>query len=201
MSEDSEEDHGRGGIVYAVKLTDTEAHRLTDRAFSILIGWLERHNNQPNDLQKQALFAILDAMTNMARGTLTGRWAFGLQTGFGKSSCVLAWITALSELGHHHISVAVASEEVESLCDMWESLLKMGVSESQLGLLHRKSTARVAPTPDYKAKPILLICHARVRNHYLDQFNSFEGQPRDLLIYDESLVTSYATACASPTIT
>lgn len=184
-----------------MKLTDEQASELTKRAFSILVTWLELHNNKPNDLQKHALFAIIDAMTNMASGSLTGRWAFGLQTGFGKSSCVLAWIAALTQLGHHHISAAVASEEVDALCDMWESLLRMGVPEAQLGILHRKPLARIKPTTDYKSKPILLICHARVRNQYLDQFNSFDGRPRDLLIYDESLVATYSSACASPTIT
>lgn len=182
-------------------LTDSEAKELTDLAFTILLERLRHHNNQPNEKLQHALYALLESMSFMAQGTLRGRWAFGLQTGLGKTTCTIAWLTALSRLNlAGRITVAVASMEVEALCEMWDKLEALGVPMESVGLLHSKSTARMKPTPDATSKPILLLCHARVRTKYLEQFQC-HGSMRDLLIYDESLVATHSSTCASTTLT
>jgi hypothetical protein len=184
-----------------MKLTDTEAQALTDLAFSILLERLRHHNNQPSEKLQQALVALLDSMTQMAQGTLRGRWAFGLQTGLGKTTCAVAWLTALARLGlAGRITVAVASMEVQALCEMWDKLASLGVPMEQVGLLHSKPNASHKTTPEATARPILLLCHARVRTKFLDQFR-YAGEMRDLLIYDESLVSTHSSTCASSTLT
>lgn len=97
--------------------------------------------------------------------------------------------------------MAIAAEEVEALCDLWKGLESMGVDMDKVGIKHSKAGARVPSTPDYDQKPILFICHARVRDKYLQQFNSFNGQPRNLLIWDESLIATYSQSCETNVLT
>ncbi len=184
-----------------MKLTDEESRQLTNLAFRILLERLQHHNNQPSNKLQRALFALLESFTDMARGTLKGRWAFGLQTGLGKTTCAVAWLTALARLNlTGRITVAVASMDVEALCELWDKLSVLGVPVDQLGLLHAKTSARRKPTPEATTKPILLLCHARVRSKFLDQF-VHQGKMRDLLIYDESLVATQSSTCAASALT
>ena len=188
-------------------LTTDEAAQLTDLAYTTLITRLETLGNTPSEPHKKALHAVVVAFTEMAQGKLTGRWAFGLAAGLGKSTAVVCWIAALIRLGSQQdrVSMAVAAEEVEALCALIDGLeavaTVLGISSETLkasvGLHHTKEDARRKPTPDYDKKPILFICHARVRDKHLQQFNSFNGKSRNLLVWDESLVATYSQACRS----
>lgn len=183
-----------------MKFTNDTATLLTNTAFTIAIQLLEENGNQPHENQRKALFAILDAMTCMAQGNLRGRWAFGLQTGLGKTTCAMAWVTALARLGlSGEVSVVIAAQDVESLCETFDALGKLGVNKDHVGLLHRKTAARYPATLNAIDRPILLLCHARVKEKFLDQFK-YRGEMRDLLIYDESLITTTSSTCAASTL-
>lgn len=183
-----------------MKFSIDTATLLTDTAFSIAMQLLKDTGNQPHEHQQKALYAILDAMTCMAQGSLRGRWAFGLQTGLGKTTCALSWTTALSRLGlAGDVSSVIAAQDVESLCETFDALKNLGVDMDQVGLLHRKTSARYQATPHAIDRPILLLCHARVREKFLDQFK-YRGEMRGLLIYDESLITTASTTCAASTL-
>ena len=180
--------------------TNDTATLLTETAFSIAMQLLKDTGNQPHENQRKALFAILDAMTCMAQGNLRGRWAFGLQTGLGKTTCAMAWVTALARLGlSGEVSVVIAAQDVESLCETFDALEKLGVNKDHVGLLHRKASARYPATANAIDRPILLLCHARVKDKFLDQFK-YRGEMRDLLIYDESLITTTSSTCAASTL-
>ena len=64
----------------------------------------------------------------MATGDLQGRWAFGIQTGLGKTTCTIAWLAALAKLGFAgRVTVAVASTEAEALCEIMDALKDLQV--------------------------------------------------------------------------
>jgi len=142
-------------------------------------------------------------MTSMARGKLRGRWAFGLPTGMGKTSAIIAWIATLAALKLDHISVAVSASKVEALCQLKRDLIKQGVAEKRIGLLHSyRYSPRMNPGDGWASEPstedsdrqIMLVTHSRVHNAgRVRQFGEFNGQPRDLLLYDESLIVSEST--------
>ncbi|OQW34803.1 MAG: hypothetical protein A4E19_17975 [Nitrospira sp. SG-bin1] len=183
-----------------MKFSNDTAKLLTETAFGIAMQLLKDTGNQPHENQRKALHAILDAMTCMAQGSLKGRWAFGLQTGLGKTTCAMSWATALSRLGlAGDVSAVIAAQDVESLCETFDALRDLGVDKDQVGLLHRKSSARYPATLNATDKPILLLCHARVKDRFLDQFK-YRGEMRDLLIYDESLVTTASCTCGAQTL-
>ena len=82
------------------------------------------------------------------------------------------------------LSIAVAAEEIENL---WTALESLHVDMSKIGMRHSKET-----TENYSKKPVLLICHARVRTKYLGEFANINGSPRSLLVWDESLIAMYS---------
>lgn len=168
-------------------------HPLTQAAQNQLNAKLQRFGNTLNGHHKKALYALNDAMTSMAEGRLQGRVAFGLPTGTGKTLAIVEWITAVHRAGLSH-SVAVAASRIEALCTLKKDLIANGVPESLIGLLHEgaKKQYSLEATTDNDARPFLLISHQLIRasETNLTRYNTFQGHPRNLILYDESLITS-----------
>ncbi len=188
-----------------IKLSEQLGLDLTSLAFDKLIKKLKEYGNQPSDEHAVSLYKLLYAYTHMAQGGLTGRWAFPLPTGAGKTLSVVAWIASLYELRIENISVAVCASKVEALCDLKRDLISMGVPEDMIGLLHsyRCDPARIGepgfaslPFTDHNDQRQFLLCtHERVRGKGgLEKYNLYQGKPRDLLIWDESLFVSDASS-------
>lgn len=185
-----------------------EGSPLASLAHTILIEDLTAYGNQLSADHSAALAALVQDFSDMAMGNLSGRWAWGLPTGTGKSAAVVAWITAASRSGAD-VSVAVSASKVEALCEMKRTLIAHGVPSEDIGLLHsyRHNPKRArAGVIGYATEPsegtgrrFMLVTHSRV--HGVNQeFMQYKGQRRDLLIYDESLLTSSATGLSLSSI-
>ena len=187
---------------------DPLSHRaLSMPALNNLVDTLNGYGNVLSDEHTMALAALTGAMTNMAAGGLTGRWAYGLPTGMGKTSAIIAWCARLAELGLDDVSVAVSASKVEALCALKRNMIEAGVPEGQIGLIHSKryDPDKVkailngdGPTnADFASEPsegldrqIMLVTHERVRGCSMGTFNLYRGKPRNLLLYDETLIVS-----------
>jgi len=183
---------------------------LTDRSFLIQNENMIRFGNKPTHAHRAALKDVLDLYSKLAFGETTGRFAVPLGTGLGKTMGIISWITALHQLGHDHISVAVCASQVESLCDIKRALINNGVPEERIGLWHSyphdpiktkeylkgdrpdlKGFASLPSTTDHRSKQILLVTHSRLRGKgSIDEYNTHEGKPRNLILWDESLFLS-----------
>ncbi len=186
--------------------------KIVSSAFVTLLDNLHNYGNTLSVDQRQVLKSLLKTYTDIASGNKQGRYAFGIPTGGGKSQSIVAWITALA-MHNSDISVAVSASKVEALCDLKrdieENLNRIGASIS-VGILHSykydkekaegylKGDAELPsgyasePCSDtFEDKQILLCTHAKIRGRAdIDQYNSYQGEPRDILIYDESLLVS-----------
>jgi hypothetical protein len=167
---------------------------LTDKAHTLLKDILQGNSNVLSPEHAAALFALVALFTKSAQHKLPGRWAFGLPTGMGKTSAIVAWCSTLVRQGLDHISVAVSASKIEALCELKRQMIAHGVPAERIGLLYAESGRYSEPrTEDNDDRQIMLIAHARVKSKTgLALFNTYRGKPRDLLIYDESLVTSEA---------
>ena len=182
---------------------------LTLQAYNTLKAHLKRHGNILSEDHAKALFNLVGSFTEMAQGKLKGRWGFGLPTGAGKTSAIIAWVSTLCQMKHNHIAVAVSASKVEALCDLKRDLIDSGVSEDRIGLIHSykfdKEAQEAASKGDVYAVPqgyasepseggdrqILLVTHQRIRGGKdLKRFNTYQGRQRDLVIWDESLMVS-----------
>jgi hypothetical protein len=128
-------------------------------------------------------------------------------------------LNALSSMGFvdgvlwQHVSVAVCASKVEALCDLKRDLMAQGVPEDRIGLLHSyrykegyakeflatgkwvaKGYATLPDTGVENERPYLLVTHERVRagkrKGTLEEFTTYYEEPRNLLIWDESLFIS-----------
>ena len=171
-------------------LSTPTSNPLTIHAHAILIRDLEDNGNVLSDTHKEALCALLDEMTGYLEGRVSGRRAFSLGTGTGKTSAIIAWLTALHRLGYDDVSVAVSASKVEALCDLKKALLAKGIHDSLIGLKHSHLTASL-PSTGNDDRRYQLVTHARVRGQNdTPLFLEHRGKRRSLMIYDESLIRS-----------
>ena len=169
----------------------TTAQTLTLTAFDILIADLESHSNKPGELQRAALMELLDTLSAYAYRTESGRQAFGLATGSGKTSAVVAFITALHRLGLDHVAVSVAASKVAALCGLKEKLLANGVPDDLIGLKHSHGARASLPSTENSDRRFQLVTHARVRGGTdRDLFIEHKGTKRAVMAFDETLFRS-----------
>lgn len=171
--------------------------RLTSEAFSLVTRLLEERGNVLSSPHKDGLEQLMRLFTGYAAGTSSGRVAFPLPTGMGKTTGVAAFIAAMHTLGYR-VPVAVAASRVQALIALREDLMALGVPLEDIGIAHRDRSAEVPSTgcrPE-DGRLIQLVTHARVRmgQDYLGLFQQFQGQPRALLVYDETMFRSDAFA-------
>lgn len=178
----------------------TNFHALTDTAHSILTGHLQDHGNTLSPRHRQALLELVGTMTAFVSGDIRGRVAFPLATGLGKTSGIIAWVTALHRRGlAGKVSVSVAASQVQSLCSIKQALLAYGVPDGLIGLRHSYQAGShhgvtLSSTGD-SDRPIMLVTHSRVRGgKERELFTLHQGKPRDLIIYDETLFKADAFA-------
>jgi len=185
-----------------------QADALTEQAYVNLMDNLTGFGNQPSQALRRALRQTLDVCSKLALGIKTGRFAVPLGCGWGKTQSVVAWLTALYQKGLDDVSVSVCAGQVEALCEIYRQLIKAGVPKDRVGLWHSfgydkkeareyikgniselsKGLASEAATGDYQSKQILLVTHSRVRGSgAVEGYNIYNGEPRSLTIWDESL--------------
>lgn len=186
-------------------------HPLTDRAYRILEGNLISYGNVLSIEHKNALYELLMNYTKLINGEQVGRFAFGLDTGMGKTESVVALIAAIHQLKLDHVSILVCQSKVEGLCELKRKLLNMGVPEDSIGLIHsyQHDPAKVSNLPEgYASLPCTsrdeqrqfqLVTHNRVKGvRDISKFNSYQDEPRTLAIWDESLLVSDALSITEP---
>lgn len=195
-----------------LKLNQQEAYKLKNLAAEKLKANLVGYGNEPTSDQQAALNEIISYYVDISIGCMSGRYAFALPTGLGKTQSIIAFITAVNELGYDHISAAVCASKVEALCDLKKALEAKGVSPEKIAIVHSyKYDPEIAKAyrngeqelpPQYASMPssetstigdrqFLLLTHQRVKGKYgIRECNIYKGEPRDLFIWDESLIVS-----------
>ncbi len=165
--------------------------QLTGDAHYLLCTELEKRGNVLAETHRDALWSLLETFTNYVAGTDSGRQAFALPTGMGKTSAVAAFIATLWARDIQ-ASVAVAASKVEELCSLKRELVRLGVPADMIGLKHTVDSAS-EPSTGNASFPYQLVTHARVRlrgGRDFDLFARHDGQDRALMIYDETLFRS-----------
>lgn len=172
---------------------------------------LRRFGNDPSDEQWITLSKLLSCYSGIAFGAISGRWAWALPTGMGKTRSITAWLWAVNNLGLNDISVIITASKVEALCRLKRDLLEAGVPEQKVGLVHsykhdpemaeaykigerKELTSGYASEPiteDNQDRPFLLLTHQRIKGkNGIEQYNVYKGRPRSLVVWDESLIVS-----------
>lgn len=192
---------------HTIGTPETQAAAVAAEAHAIVVVALEGFGNNLSQPHRAALAELTAGLARLAFGLDTGRRAFPLPCGMGKTQAVVALCAALHRLGHHDRSVAVAASKVEALCEMKRCMIAAGIPAEQIGLLHsykhdpEKALAGIdgyasePTTPDTEQRQFSLCTHNRIRGGAaLARFYQHHGRPRSLLVWDESLLTANAAA-------
>lgn len=191
---------------------------LTQMSFCLLVENLRKYGNKPSAEQLTALLELMVKYTGLVKGRIKGRYAFPLSCGLGKTQSVVALIRALSYMRQDtrpnnqigDVSITVCASKVEALCDIKRELMESLVPEEEIGLIHSyrydekiaeeylkgkaqlpEGFASLPATDDNENRPFLLVTHNRVRGKSdVEMYNTYQGKPRSLMIWDESLFIS-----------
>ena len=165
---------------------------LTEQAHADVLRALRSYGNDVGSLQATALKQLMAGMSRQGLGIERGRCAYGLPPGTGKTQSVIIWIAATWKLGLK-LSVSVSAAHIEALCEIKRGLVTAGVPEHAIGLRHSHGARATEPDTGDLDRRIMLVSHSRMRgggNTHL--FSHHDGKPRDLLIWDETLMTTDA---------
>jgi hypothetical protein len=171
---------------------------LENRVLALTVRTLEHRGNRISAAHRDALSHTSTMMTLVARGSLEGRHVIDLPTGSGKTTLLVCWTKVMLDLGLGW-SVAICAARVDELADIYSELTsgELPVPTEAIGLWHTKIDARIPPTytgeevDRYASRPILLLTHSRLeRSRDVLPLLRYQGRPRDLVIYDESLTTT-----------
>jgi hypothetical protein len=136
----------------------------------------------------------------LVSGNITGRYVWTAPAGLGKTRLLVCWIKAMIALGFA-FSVAICAGRVQELVDIKRELMEgdCPVPEEAIGLWHALEGAEEAPTFTkeeaeagmYGTRRVLLLTHARMQSGPdVTRWLEYRDQPRDLVIYDESLLAT-----------
>jgi hypothetical protein len=205
-----------------------DAFALTDATHKKAVALLEGYGNILSKPHSDALFLLASCFSMLALGKESGRFAFDLGTGCGKTTAIVAFIAALCDTNRHE-SVAVCSEKVEQLCQLYRDLIAAGVPAESIGLKHNyahdpeqrtrflagkplrdgyASEAAIPATGDLRAYPVVLYTHNRAylsnsNASVLDQVSTYLGpfglRQRNLILWDEALMSSTHVSVHWPT--
>lgn len=171
--------------------------------------------NKLSGAHNEALYRTAGLFSMIAVKQKTGRVVADMPTGAGKTLSVVSWLAAVHRL-NMDIGVTVAAGQVEALAKMIRDLVEQGVPREKIGLIHAKGycplkAAAFQETGDYSIlgdkfasepvtednqnRPFLFVSHARIRKAADDAgkesiITDYRGRKRDLLIWDEVLLTT-----------
>jgi hypothetical protein len=197
----------------------TEAFKLTEAAHTRAVKLLTDYGSVLSKTHSEALFHLVGNFAMLTLGKASGRYAFDLGTGCGKTTAIVAFISALSSTNRRE-AVAVCSEKVEQLCQLYRDLIDAGVPAEMIGLRHnyshdpeqRKrfldgkplregyaSEASIGPKQDLRMFPYVLYTHNRAYlsnsvDRVLEQVSTYVSplgaRQRNLILWDEALMSS-----------
>lgn len=162
----------------------------------------------------EALLAVQQGLVLQTFDTTKRRLSYALETGMGKTQALVSY--CLVGVQHGHLSsaggrsVVIAAAQVEQLCTLLRDMVDAGVPRDSIGLYHsysqdpavnplhgpqdgyRPPTGKASCAPDADAfdRPILLATHMQTRGDDAAWMFQFEGRPRSLMVFDESLFRS-----------
>jgi len=189
-----------------MKLTRDNLEHVTNEAHAWHMHQLERYGNKPNQVQRTILKALMQMFSDMAVGSVVGRFPWPLATGLGKTTAIIAYHRTLEALKVEGVSTATAASQVEALCRLYRDMQAAGVPKEKIGLLHSKKYDHVRPdlwkansaeyasepaTSDNGTRPYVLVTQERVKDKdkYREYFY-FDGKPRSFLTWDESILAT-----------
>lgn len=164
------------------------------------ITLLDTYGNIPSQHHINALQEITTTLAHAVDSHEKFRIAFPLETGMGKTTCVVA---LASELAKYDRGLLICAERIEQLVEMKVAMVNAGVDDTKIGIHHKSDLDTPSITlEEMHNYQYLLVTHARVKidsqNKVAENLLRYKNNKRSLTIWDESLITTQSYYCPLP---
>lgn len=190
------------GVIAAIPI-DPTFERLRVHALTIVTCQMARYGNTLTEGHRNALNQACTLILGAASGRTSGRYAIGMPCGAGKTLAVAATIFAAWELGLG-FTCAIAANTVRALVLLRRDLRMLGLPVDLIGLRYSKDRKELRAELEGEDgvtdddidstgdddRPVMLVSHAHIRGTRGSLFAMHKGQPRNILIWDESFLTA-----------
>lgn len=180
-----------------------------DRLLELATGHTEylltKHSNQLNQKHRESIKTIIEGFISQLEGNKC-KLAFPLFCGGGKTTCIRGFLFALDRLNLNY-SIVISATQIEALCELKRSLIDDGIPEEKIGLIHSKlfhpkkiGHEGYASLPsnteeEIEKAPFVLVTHNKIKHQktWLGSYYYYQDKKRDLVIWDESLLSGEAS--------
>ena len=155
------------------------------------------------EAQAIALRQLCNLFIALLNGERQDWYCVGLNVGSGKTQTILHLIKFLythdTERKH---SLAFSLERIEQINEASDWLIKHGVASDYFQVLHSEAGLDMSEVFEkLPGIPVAIHTHAKLRgSSYLSEYFYYKGKERNILIFDESLLSSLTSASPSSDI-
>ena len=137
------------------------SERLTNLAHDDLVTTLHNFGTRLSERHSDALRAILSHYSKLSYRETEGRFAYPLATALGKTQSVVSWCATVhrQNLGR---TVLVCQEQIDSLIETYNDLIKKGIPADKVGIIHR-DTLKFCSDGQPRDYQFLLITHEMIK--------------------------------------
>lgn len=175
----------------------TLAEELSSAVLTETLNILERFGNRADQKLKDGLGEVCQGLVYGLLSKQDFRNAYPLDTGLGKTTAVKALLKIISDR-NLPFGILVAAETIDQLAELQRDVIDLGIPFQKIGIFHNSQDKDVESLNrgEIDNTQFLLIAHARVKNRYieLDPYLTYNGNPRELVIWDERLTTTMGDA-------
>jgi len=161
-----------------------------------ILATLRKYNPYVSDSQGAALEDVVNLFIAMYEGSDTGWYAIPLPVGAGKTTTILHFIKFL----HTHdtnrsFPISIAFEKITEIEDAAAWLKDHGVPDDFYQVMHHKVADHSEALKKLKGASVLLHTHHKLKGSaYQNDYFSYKGKPRKLLVFDESMLNSLVSS-------
>lgn len=179
-------------------IKNTFGYAIENSIKDVVLSQLDKYGTRPSKQHAYALNKICEVMAHSVESTQNFRVAFPLETGMGKTTCVIGLALTLQ---NHDKGLLICTERIEQLVEMKNAMEDAGVDPKKIGLCHSLNDKSI-PSIDHETMSdyqILLISHTRLINDTRDgsahRLLRYKDRSRSLTIWDESLISTSSYYC------
>ncbi len=168
----------------------------------ILTTFQKEHKLTVSEAQEDAIEKVVNFFIAMFEGSVTGWYSIPLPVGAGKTQTILHFIKFLyNHDPSRSFPISVAFEKITEIEDAAQWLTDHGVPDDYFQVVHHQVTDAKEAFKKLKDAPVILHTHYKLKgSSYLDDYFSYKGQPRKLLVFDESMLNSMISSDLTKTV-
>ena len=165
-------------------------------AKDVLNTFRSEYGMQVSESHERVIENVANLLVALYEGSIKGWFNIPLPVGAGKTQIIYHFIKFLYKNDTSRtFSVSLAFEKISEIDDAARWLTKHGVTGDYFQVVHHKVPDVAQVLAKLDEIPVVLHTHYKLKGAaYTDEYFHYQGKPRGLLVYDESLLNSMVSS-------